>query len=377
MKVVFLDHSGLPGGGQLGLARYLAHPHRADASVAVLGAGPAFDPALACGVQVDVLGGASSRSWASPRSFLRLARTLKQKKPQLVVANSVKAAIVAAWIPIPRGTMRVYYMRDDLNPRRNSWLKLAILSMFVLPRFDAFIANSAWTASTLPRRFHVRPVRIAYPVSGARELNHLKMADPVHILSLSRLAPWKGIHVLVDALCELERRGYVGRFRATIAGSSAHAGPSYARDLHRAAGKVQSAIEFAGHLPDPLPLIATADCLVAVSMTPEPFGQVIVQGMLGGLIVIAGNEGGAREQITDSHDGYLVNPGDAKELADCLQTVIDAFVDHDEMRRFAVESALRFADVAVVSQMDAALEQIGNELLAEQSLGDLSKPAKR
>ena len=51
------------------------------------------------------------------------------------------------------------------------------------------------------------------------------------------------------------------------------------------------------------------------STVPEPFGQVVIEGMAAGLPVIASAAGGPLEVITNNVDGILTPPGDASALA--------------------------------------------------------------
>ena len=64
------------------------------------------------------------------------------------------------------------------------------------------------------------------------------------------------------------------------------------------------------------------DVVVHASVRPEPFGRVILEGMLLGKPVIATAAGGVPELIDDGRTGFLVPPGDATALADCLRRVL-------------------------------------------------------
>jgi glycosyltransferase involved in cell wall biosynthesis len=80
-------------------------------------------------------------------------------------------------------------------------------------------------------------------------------------------------------------------------------------------------VEFVGFTEDVLAILGAVDCLVHASTVPEPFGQVVVEGMAAGLPVIASNEGGPAEVITDGVDGLLCPPGDPSALAALLLRV--------------------------------------------------------
>ena len=48
-------------------------------------------------------------------------------------------------------------------------------------------------------------------------------------------------------------------------------------------------------------------------MIPEPFGQVVIEGMAAGRAVVAADGGGPAEVITDGVDGLLFPPGDSAD----------------------------------------------------------------
>jgi glycogen synthase len=68
----------------------------------------------------------------------------------------------------------------------------------------------------------------------------------------------------------------------------------------------------------------------------ESFGLVFIEAMMFGKPVITCNSGGAPEVVTDGVTGLLVKPGDAKSLAQALQTLIN-----DGDRRTAMGAAAR------------------------------------
>ena len=62
------------------------------------------------------------------------------------------------------------------------------------------------------------------------------------------------------------------------------------------------------------------------STIPEPFGQVVVQGLWARCAVVASTPGGPAEVITDGVDGLLTPCGDVDALAAALERLRS---DHD------------------------------------------------
>ncbi|MCP2369470.1 glycosyltransferase involved in cell wall biosynthesis [Agromyces terreus] len=272
----------------------------------------------------------------------------------MVVANSMKAATALAFLP--RGkAVHILYLRDDLNRDRLSTIRWWFLAQVVARRFDAFLANSTWTASTIPGSLRSRPVRVAYPVSGTHRRRRVMGARPneLAILSLSRIAEWKGTDVLISALRILEARGVT--FSATVAGGSLFQSKRFELETHRMASTLRSDVRFAGHVADVEALLGSHNTLVSCSVTPEPFGQVVIQGMSAGLAVVATNLGGPVEIIENGSNGILVEPNDAVSLADALQELSEAIDTRDRLAEEGRKRADSFADERTVPALDEAI----------------------
>jgi glycosyltransferase involved in cell wall biosynthesis len=87
-------------------------------------------------------------------------------------------------------------------------------------------------------------------------------------------------------------------------------------------------VEFAGFREDVQRELLDANVLVHASLSPEPFGQVVVEGMAAGLPVVAAAAGGPAEIIESEVNGLLFTPGSVSALA-------------TELQRLAQDEALR------------------------------------
>ncbi len=72
-----------------------------------------------------------------------------------------------------------------------------------------------------------------------------------------------------------------------------------------------------------LALYKRADIVVVPSIWEEPFGLVAVEAMAAGLPVCASRVGGLQEIVAHNESGYLHTRGDAKELAQQINTLLD------------------------------------------------------
>jgi len=91
---------------------------------------------------------------------------------------------------------------------------------------------------------------------------------------------------------------------------------AYAASLRAQAARLGlgDRVHFLGFRSDVPRLMRTVDIVAHTSSAPEPFGRVVVEGMLAQRPVIATGAGGVPE-IVSAGTGVLVPPGDATALA--------------------------------------------------------------
>ena len=100
----------------------------------------------------------------------------------------------------------------------------------------------------------------------------------------------------------------------------------------------------------------TCDVVIHSSTLPEPFGRVVVEGMLSGNPVIATDAGGVREIIEDGITGLLVAPGDVDGLVAAVRHVLADPAFGARLGEAARASAIeRFAVDRYASEVWAAL----------------------
>ena len=81
-------------------------------------------------------------------------------------------------------------------------------------------------------------------------------------------------------------------------------------------------VHFIPFQKDPSAVFTGLTALLHTSTLPEPFGRVIVEAMAAGTPVIAANDGGVPEIITDGVDGFLAPPGDVTAYLAALRKLL-------------------------------------------------------
>src|ERR1700704_3441600 len=92
------------------------------------------------------------------------------------------------------------------------------------------------------------------------------------------------------------------------------------------------------------------DILVHASIIPEPFGQVVIEGMAAGLPVVAAGAGGPAEVIEDGVTGILYPPGDVGALASALRKLAAKPHLRERLGRAGRVQAAAFAPDIVAAQ---------------------------
>jgi len=150
--------------------------------------------------------------------------------------------------------------------------------------------------------------------------------------------------VLIDAFARVRAGGRSCRLLLAGTGSLERA----LRDQVRALNLTES-VEFLGSLPDVRSVLAASDSKILVSAA-ETFSMAMLEAMAMQVPVISTSVGGAAEAIDDGITGLLLKPGNAVELADKIE-----FILNNEVRRLQMGKMARqvVAEKFSVEQMVA------------------------
>jgi glycosyltransferase involved in cell wall biosynthesis len=360
LKVVFVGHVARMSGGEIALLRLLpAIAPMVDAHVILGEDGPLVGELRCAGATVEVLPMAEqvrdvrkdsvALGRLDPRPVLalmtyvwQLQRRLRQIRPDIVHTNTLKAAFYGGLAARLAGVPVVWHVRDriatDYLPR--AAVRLVRLAAKVLP--TAVVANSEATLATLGSARNASVVYNTFDIQPPTESGPNR--TPKSNLTLGvvgRLAPWKGQHVFLEAFAAAFPDGPAV---ARLVGTALFGEADYEAELRSLVDRLDigERVEFRGFRDDVSEELAELDVLVHCSTSPEPFGQVVVEGMAAGLPVIAAAAGGPLEIIEDGVDGILTPPGDAEALADAMRRLAGRPDLRAELGRAAAASCARF-----------------------------------
>ncbi len=328
-RVVVLGHTAALSGGELAMARLLPALRDVDVHVVLATDGPLVGLLKELGVSVELLAmpvllrdlrkervgigqGIAVPAVMGGWYVGKLTRRLRQLRPDLVHTNTLKAALYGGIASKAAGVPCLWHIRDRIEP---DYLPVTAVNLVrscarILPEY--VVANSTSTLMSL----HL-PAGLGEVVPSPVEIGPCRVREgsrPLRIGMLGRLAPWKGQDLFLRAFAEAFPGGLE---TAVVIGAPLFGDDSFEEELRRLAGElsIEDRVEFRGFRQDVRQELGCLDVLVHASRIPEPFGQVVVEGMAAGLPVVAANAGGPAEIITPELDGLLFTPGDIKGLA--------------------------------------------------------------
>ncbi len=350
-RVLFVDQSGELGGAELSLLDIAAH-WGDRGKVLLFEAGPFVTRLRNRGIRVEVLSsnpphpdarGISSRGHdlaytrtgglaAAARSLpgvIRLIRevSLHARGCDILHANTQKAFVVAALAGRLARRPVVWHLRDILTADHFSGFNRKVVVTLANRLAARVIANSRATADAFVeaggRADRVRVVYNAVPEPTAEKLDDRSLTrrgSDRTIGVFARLAPWKGQHVVIDAMTRLP-----DHIRLLIVGGPLFGEDAYEAQLRERIQRLRlgGRVEVRGFVQGVSQVMQKVDVVVHSSTSPEPFGRVIVEAMLAGTPVVASDAGGAREILQHERTGLLFPPGDAAALADAVSRLLD------------------------------------------------------
>ena len=154
---------------------------------------------------------------------------------------------------------------------------------------------------------NINPARII----AQAKLIGLKDNVPVIIMA-SRPALWKGYSILIKALSKVNEN-----FQCILIGAAD--GDKEFKDLlinKIIKYNLETKVKLVQSSKDIQAAMILADLIVMPSISPEPFGRIIVEAQALGKIPIAFDHGGASETIIDGKTGFLAKALSAESLAE-------------------------------------------------------------
>lgn len=328
MRVLHVYAGNLYGGVEAMLATFARERHRVPEMEPRFAL--AFDGRLArelraAGAAVEIVGAARlSRPWTVWRARRRLMAAIEGARPDVAVLHSAWSWAIFAPAVCRAGIPAVFWLHDAVSgggAERMAGRTPARLA----------VCTSHFVAATLPRLFPHARAELVYPSVPAPPDRSAERAavraelgtadDAVVLVQASRMEPWKGHRVHLEALGRIADDP---RWTCWLAGGAQRpAELRHLEEMRALAGRlgIGGRVRWLGERSDVPRLLAAADLLCQPNLGPEPFGMTFVEAMHARLPVIGAATGGALEIVTPA-TGLLAAPGDVAATADALRTLV-------------------------------------------------------
>jgi glycosyltransferase involved in cell wall biosynthesis len=374
MKILYVDQAGQLGGGELSLLDIIKHSAH-EAEIALFDDGPFRGALEDIHVPVHLLSLGTAQAVRRDAGFATILAcvpaivALRSKLATLargfdvIYANSQKAFVMSA-LARRKGQILIWHLRDMLTPDHFGSLtcKAAVLAGNFAA--TAIVVNSEAVGDSFVKAGG-RPNKAVVVYNGISpepfeavqncEIEMLRSQmglDGKYLVGVfGRLTPWKGQHIVIDALCGLPDTHIL------LVGEALFGEQAYADDLRKRARArgVEDRVHFLGFRRDIPALMKLVDVVVHASTAPEPFGRVIVEAMLSGRPVIATRAGGVVEIIENEKTGLLVEPGSVSELLTALQRIRNRGKFTEQLTTAAKDRAINAFSLAA---MDLGIEKV-------------------
>lgn len=299
-----------------------------------------------------------------PRTLWRLARTIRQWRPDVVYVNTVT---IPWWIVAARlcrvPVIAHVHEAEESESRLVRWALAAPLLLAtdvvtnsaasrrallaVIPRLAAR-TSVIYNGIAAPDPATDPPSERASVRAGTTEVR------PTRLTLVARLSARKGVDVALDALGLLRSRGHHVELR--IYGTVFPGYEWFEDGLRERATRddVRGAVHFHGYVYPTWPVLAESD-IVLVPSRSEPFGNTAVEAMLAGRAVVASRVQGLAEIIRHGETGLLTTPGDPDELAAAIEYLLENVPYAGELARRGQEDARRRFPIAPFHEKVASL----------------------
>ncbi|MEH2074667.1 MAG: glycosyltransferase family 4 protein [Nostoc sp.] len=374
MRIFFLDQSGKPGGAELCLID-IAKPYSHHALVGLFADGPFKDLLQQNHIPVEVLA-TQAIQVRKESSLVQGLKSLGQLAPlitkvikkareyDLIYANTQKALVVGALASFFSRRPLVYHLHDILSTEHFSKTNLRIAINLANRCASLVIANSqASKIAFIQAGGRSDIIEVVYNGFDPKnyqtdEFDISKLQEKLGLQGkfvvghFSRLAPWKGQHILIDALAKCPQE-----VTAILVGDALFGEQDYVQKLHQQVADLglENRVKFLGFRSNIPQLMAACNLVAHTSTSPEPFGRVIVEAMLCGKPVVAAKAGGVMELVEHGLNGFLVTPGEPQELAQVIITCLQETEITATIANNAKTTASRRFDVATINQQIAQL----------------------
>lgn len=351
-NILFIDPANFIGGAELFAVDFLKHSHTFNFHLLTSGNEKYLEltKKLKLRVHIFPIPRLKPFNFKNVRLFFlvvqEILRLIREERIDLIHSNSIRAHICASFASLISRKPLIWMIHDFTFP------KLFFRLLVFVPRTIIVSSESVriFYRKLIPRRFHEKIILIpngfdwqkiqSMHVSG-NVRKELHLSDDMALVGMvGRIDWWKGQDYFIRAASKVIAK--IPKTRFLIVGAASQHDPrtlefeknlkELVADLH-----LEREVLFLGYRSSALDIIRQLNVLVHASVRDEPFGRVVLEGMVVGTPVIASPFGGPKEMIEDGVNGFLVDPSDTEMLA----RAIGRLLEQEKLREKLISNGFR------------------------------------
>ncbi|HZA66019.1 MAG TPA: glycosyltransferase family 4 protein [Geminicoccaceae bacterium] len=295
-------------------------------------------------------------------SVLRLARLLRQLRPDLLFAYTAKPVIYGALAARRAGVPAMFALISGLGyafvegrglARRVMRHGISALYRASLRHADGVFFQNPDDLEDFRRLAIICDRHNAIRVNGSGvDTDHYEFSaptlEPPTFLLIARLLADKGIYEFVEAARQLRSRHRDTRFRL-LGPLDTNPAAISTSDLER--WRPEGVIEYLGEVEDVRPHLRDTTAFVLPSAYREGVPRTLLEALSTGRAIITTDTPGCRETVLPGENGFLVPPRDAAALAGAMERFVvepDLAVDFGRRSRALAEERFEVRKVNAV-----------------------------
>ena len=268
----------------------------------------------------------------------RLCQWLRHVEPEAIVFSNLLIAgcITTIENSLPGAQLVVMLQGDDIfyDSLPEPFRSQALERMQIIARsVDVFLLHSEDYKKRMSQLLNVSPERMkVVPLSiDGKDLLNIKRnpstSRPPTVGYLARIAPEKGLHLLVDAFIQLKSQGLIPTAKLQIAGWLGKQHHAYWNKLKSKlnAAKLQNDYKFWGTIDrkQKVEFLSEIDLLSVPTTYREPKGLFALEAMAAGVPYLLPDHGAFPEMHVKAQAGRLHKADSVDDLASALREMLD------------------------------------------------------
>lgn len=258
-----------------------------------------------------------------PLSIIKVTQLIRHIKPVILHTNTSRMHIIVSvvgrilriptvchmrWIPI-HSKLEVRFVSSFIKVFRPYTISISNI-VSTTYHLDKYSKNQTISNGV------ICPQVNSDKVKTIRQQHNINNTSKV-LLSIGRIEPWKGQLFVLHAVSLIKNK--YPNIVLLIVGDESFSGEANYKEVltnYVETHNLTRNVIFTGHVTNPYDYMATADIIYHSSITPEPFGRVVVEAMALKKPIIASSTGGPTEIIQNGYDGILCDFKDVQKVAE-------------------------------------------------------------